>query len=49
VRLHEVENSLLEVVKHPNLHCMKDGALQEMTNDTGNMSKQIESSVDRAR
>jgi len=49
VQLHEVENPLLEVVKHVDLHCMKEGGLREVTHDTGNMSKHVESSVNMAR
>jgi len=35
--LHEVENPLLEVNKHANLHCKEEVGLQEATHDTGNM------------
>jgi len=49
VRLHEVENTLLEVVKHADLHCMEDVELPEVAHDTGSMSKPVESSVDMAR
>jgi hypothetical protein len=45
VRLHEVENPLLEVVKLANLHCMEEVVHREVAEDTGNMSKPIESSV----
>jgi len=48
VHLHEVENPLLEVVKHADLHCMEEVGLREVTHDTGNMSKQVESSVNMA-
>jgi hypothetical protein len=44
-----VENPLLEVVKHAELHCMEEVGLQEVPHDTGNMSKHVESSVDMAR
>jgi len=37
VRLHEVENPLLEVIKHADLHCMEEVGLQEAAHDTGNM------------
>ena len=47
--LHEVENPLLEMVKHTNLHCMEEVGLQEIAHNTGNMSKHIESSVNMAR
>ena len=49
MRLHEVENTLLEVVKHAYLHCMEEVGLREVTHDTGNMSKHVESLVDMAR
>jgi len=49
VRLHEVENPLLDVVKHDDLHCMEEVRLREVAHDTGNMSKQIKSSVNMAR
>jgi len=45
VRLHEVENPLLEVVKHADLHSMEEVGLREVTHDTRNMSKNIESLV----
>ena len=47
--LHEVENPLLEVVKHADLHCMEEVGLWEVAHNTGNMSKHVESSVDMAR
>jgi hypothetical protein len=45
-----VENPLLEVIKHADLHCMEEVGLQEVglqevAHDTGNMSKHVESSV----
>jgi hypothetical protein len=46
---HEVENPLLEVVKHADLHCMEEVGLLEVAHDTGNMLKHVESSVDMAR
>jgi len=49
MRLHEVENPLLEVVKHANLHCMEEVGLREVAQYTGNMLKHVESSVDMAR
>jgi len=49
VRLHEVENPLLDVVKHDDLHCMEEVTVREVAHDTGNMSKQIKSSVNMAR
>jgi len=49
VRLHQVENPLLEVIKHADLHCMEEVGLREVAHDTGNMSKHVESSVNMAR
>jgi hypothetical protein len=49
VRLHEVENPLLEVIKHADLHCMDEVGLREVAHDTGNMSKHFESLVNMAR
>jgi len=49
VHLHEVENPLLEVVKHANPHYMKKVTLWEVAQHTGNMSKHIEFSLDKAR
>jgi len=49
VRLDEVENPLLEVVKHADLHYMEEVGLREITHHTGNMSKHVESSVNMAR
>jgi len=49
VRLHEVENPLLEVIKHADLHCMEEVGLREVAHDTGTMSKHVESSVNMAR
>jgi len=49
MRLHEVENPLLEVVKHADLHCMEEVGLREVVHNTGNMSKHLESSVNMAR
>ena len=49
MRLHEVENPLLEVVKHADLHCMEEVGLREIAHNTGNMSKHVESSVNMAR
>jgi len=48
MRLHEVENPLLEVVKNADLHCMGEVGLREVAHDTGNMSKHVESSVNMA-
>jgi len=49
VRLHEVENPLLEVAKHANLHCMEEVGLREVAHNTGNVSNHIEFSVNVAR
>jgi len=49
VSLQEVENPLLEVVKHADLHGMEEVGLREVAHHTGNMSKHIESSVITAR
>jgi hypothetical protein len=49
LRLHEVENPLLEVVKRADLHCMEDVGLRKVAPDTGNVSKHVESAVDMAR
>jgi hypothetical protein len=40
-----MENPLLEVVKHADLHCMEEVGLREIPHNTGNMSKHVESSV----
>jgi len=49
VRLHEVENPLLEVINHADLHCMEEDALEEVAYDTENTSKHFESSVNMVR
>jgi len=49
VRLHEVKNPFLEVVKHANLHCMEEVGLREVAHNTGNVSKHVESSVNMVR
>jgi len=49
VRLHEVENPLLEVIKHADLHRMEEVRLPEVPHDTGNISKHVEFPVDMAR
>lgn len=41
MRLHKVEITLLEVVKHADLHCMKEVGLREVAHNTGIMSKQV--------
>ena len=49
MHLHEGENRLLQVVKHADPHCMEEVGLREVTHNTGNMSKQVESMVNIAR
>jgi len=49
VRLHEVENPLLELVKHADLHCMEVVRLREVAHNTGNMLKLDASLVNMAR
>jgi len=49
VRLHKVQNPLLEVVKHADLHCMDEVGLQQVAHDTWNLSKQVGSLVNIAR
>jgi hypothetical protein len=49
VCLHEVENPLLEVIKHADLHCREEVELREVAHDTGNMLNHAESSVNMAR
>jgi hypothetical protein len=44
-----VENPLLEMVKHADLHCMEEVGLREVTHNTWNMSKHVESSVNMVR
>jgi hypothetical protein len=45
MRLHAVENPLLEVVKHAHLGCMPEVELREVAHNTGNVSKHVQSSV----
>jgi two-component sensor histidine kinase len=45
MRLPEVKNPLLEVIKHADLHCMEEVGLQEVTHDTENLLKMVESLV----
>jgi hypothetical protein len=49
MRLHEVENPLLEVVKHADLHCIEVVGLKEVAHSTGNMSNHIECLVNMPR
>jgi hypothetical protein len=44
-----VENPLLEVVKHADLHCIQEVGPREVAHDTRNMSNHVESSVNLAR
>jgi hypothetical protein len=37
-----VENGLLEVVKHADLHCIEEIGLRQVAHNTGNMSKQVQ-------
>ena len=46
--LREVQNPTLVVVKYAVLHCIEEHGLREVAHDTGNISKQCESSVDMA-
>jgi hypothetical protein len=43
-----VENPLVEVVKHADLHWMEDVGLGEVAQDTGNILTHIEFSVNMA-
>ena len=45
MRLHEVQNTLLEVVKHADVHGMEEVRLWEVAHNTGDMLKHVESSV----
>ena len=49
MRLHEVDNPLLEVVKHADLHCMEEVGCRVVAHNAGNMSKHIESSLNMVR
>jgi hypothetical protein len=49
VHLHEVENELLDVGNHADLHCMEQVGLWEVALNTAIMSKHIESSVNMAQ
>jgi hypothetical protein len=49
VCFYKVENPLLEVVKHADLHCVKKVRLREGTHNAGNVSKHVESAVNVAR
>jgi hypothetical protein len=43
-----VENSLLELVKHADLHCMEEVGLGEVVYDTANRSNHVDSAVKMA-
>jgi len=45
VRIHEVEDPLLEVVKHADLHCVEEVGPRDVAHNTGNGSIQFGSSV----
>jgi len=49
VRLHEVQNPLLEVIKYANLDCMEEVGVREVTHDIKNMLKHVEFLVNMAR
>jgi len=49
VRLHEVENQLLEVVKHADVDYMEEVGLRVVAPDTGDMLKHVESLVNMVR
>jgi len=49
VRLHEVENPLLGVIKHADLGGMEEVGLWDVAHDTGKMSKHVECSVNMSR
>ena len=41
VRLHDVENPLLDVVKHADLLWMEEVGCRKVAHNTGNMSKHV--------
>jgi hypothetical protein len=47
--LYEVENPLLEDVKHAEQHLIEVVALREITHDTGKMSPHVDSSMNKVR
>jgi len=49
VCLHELENPLMEVVKHTDLQCMEEVWRWEVPHNPGNMSKLVESWVNMAQ
>ena len=48
MHLHDVENPLLEVVNHADLHCMEEVGLREVAHNMGNVSKYVESLANMA-
>jgi hypothetical protein len=49
MRLHEVDNPLLVVIKHANLNCMEEIGHREVAHNTWNISKHFESLVASSR
>jgi hypothetical protein len=49
VSLPDVENALLEVLKHADLHFIEEVGLRGIAHNTGNASKHVYCSVDVAR
>jgi len=49
MRLHKVKNPLLDEVEHADQHCIEEVGLREVAHATGNLSKQIQSSLNMAR
>jgi hypothetical protein len=49
LRLHEGDNLPLEVVKHADLHCIKEVSLKEVAHNSGKMSRYVETSVNMAQ
>jgi hypothetical protein len=48
VGLHELENQLLKMVKHSDLHYIEEVRLWVVPDNTGNVSKHVQSSVNIA-
>jgi hypothetical protein len=49
VRLDEVDHPLREVIKHTELNGMEEVELREVPHDSGNLLKQVETSVNMVR
>jgi hypothetical protein len=49
LHLHEGDNLPLEVVKHADLHWMKEVSLKEVAHNSGKMSRHVETSVNMAQ